>query len=68
MKDRELFIKTFGCVRSVYNKMPEDKTEHYNLIKENAQQRSCPIQKSFHTSGRRTVLLWQRTNQSSGSI
>ncbi|MBO6257974.1 MAG: helix-turn-helix domain-containing protein [Succinivibrio sp.] len=21
------FIKTFDCVRSVYNKMPEDKTE-----------------------------------------
>ena len=28
-KQKELFAKTFGCVRFVYNKMLDDKIEHY---------------------------------------
>ena len=28
-KQKELFVKTFGCARSIYNKMLADKIEHY---------------------------------------
>lgn len=32
-KQKELFVKTFGCVRSIYNKMLADKIEHYKKTK-----------------------------------
>ena len=33
-EQRELFARTFGCVRFIYNKMLTDKTEHYNRTNE----------------------------------
>lgn len=33
-KQEKIFTKTFGCVRFIYNKMLEDKIEHYNKTKQ----------------------------------
>ena len=35
---RELFAKTFGCVRFVYNRMLAEKKEHY---RENREELKC---------------------------
>ena len=46
-RQKELFIKTFGCVRSIYNKMLEDKIEHYNLTKKMLSNTPAQYKKKF---------------------
>jgi transposase, IS605 OrfB family, central region len=47
-KEQEvLFVKTFGCVRFIYNKMLEDKIAHYEQTKQSLKNTPAPYKKVF---------------------
>ena len=46
-KQKELFVKTFGCVRSIYNKMLADKIEHYKQTKKMLKNTPAQYKKKF---------------------
>lgn len=46
-KQKELFVKTFGCVRSMYNKMLADKIEHYKQTKKMLKNTPAQYKKNF---------------------
>lgn len=46
-KQKELFVKTFGCARSIYNKMLADKIEHYKQTKKMLKNTPAQYKKKF---------------------
>ena len=46
-KQKELFVKTFGCVRSIYNKMLADKIEHYKKTQKMLNNTPAQYKKQF---------------------
>ncbi|SFS32743.1 putative transposase [Succinivibrio dextrinosolvens] len=46
-KQKELFVKTFGCVRSIYNKMLADKIEHYKKTQKMLNNTPAQYKKNF---------------------
>ena len=46
-KQKELFVKTFGCVRSIYNKMLADKIERYKQSKKMPKNTPAQHKKKF---------------------
>ena len=46
-KQKELFVKTFGCVRSIYNKMLADKIEHYRQTRKMLKNTPAQYKKNF---------------------
>ena len=46
-KQKELFVKTFGCARSIYNKMLADKIEHYKKTQKMLNNTPAQYKKKF---------------------
>ena len=46
-KQKDLIVKTFGCARSIYNKMLEDKIEHYKQTKKMLKNTPAQYKKKF---------------------
>ena len=46
-KQKELFVKTFGCARSIYNKMLSDKIEHYKKTQKMLNNTPAQYKKKF---------------------
>ena len=46
-EQKEIFAKTFGVVRFVYNKMLSDKKDHYEKTKENLKITPAKYKKEF---------------------
>lgn len=46
-EQKEKFVKTFGCVRFIYNKMLFDKIDHYKKTKENLKITPAKYKKDF---------------------
>ena len=46
-KQKDLFVKTFGCARSIYNKMLADKIEHYKKTQKMLNNTPAQYKKKF---------------------